>query len=180
MLTRTIGKANVVMVVGDITAEKVDAIVNAANSRLAGGGGVDGAIRRAGGPQILAECRELGGCETGDAKPTSAGELDAQYVIHAVGPVYNQRNPDESRRLLVSAYTRSIEVAVELGCRSVAFPAVSCGVYGYPPRDAARVVWQTLGEVLPQHPSIGLVRLVQFTQDTYDAYAESAPADTEA
>jgi len=175
MLTRAIGTATVELAVGDITAERVDAIVNAANSALGGGGGVDGAIHRAGGPTILAECRTLGGCPTGDAKATSAGNLPARWVVHAVGPVYNPRRREESERLLASAYRRSIEVADELGAASVAFPAISCGVYGYPLAEAARVVWRTLGEVLGAHPKIRLVRLVQFNQATYDTYERAAP-----
>jgi len=173
MLKRTFGPATVELVIGDITTEQVDAIVNAANSALAGGGGVDGAIHRAGGPAILAECHKLGGCPTGDAKATGAGRLLARWVIHAVGPVFNNRRPEESERLLASAYRRSLEVADELGAASVAFPAISCGVYGYPLEEAARVVWRTLAEELPKHPGIKLVRLVQFNQGTYDAY-ESA------
>ena len=175
MLERTFGHATVQMVVGDITTERVDAIVNAANSRLAGGGGVDGAIHRAGGPSILAECRTLGGCDTGDAKATGAGQLPARWVVHAVGPVYNERRAEQSARLLASAYRRSLEVAAERGATRVAFPAISCGVYGYPLADAAQVVWRTLAEALPEWPTLRLVRLVQFNQATYDAYAQQAP-----
>lgn len=171
MLARTIGQARVELVIGDITAEGVDAIVNAANSRLAGGGGVDGAIHRAGGPEIMAQCRTLGGCPTGDARATTAGRLNARWVIHAVGPVYNGRVPEQSAALLASAYRRALEVADELGAESVAFPAISCGVYGYPLAEAAEIVWRTLAEELPKHPGIRLVRLVQFSQDAYDAYA---------
>jgi O-acetyl-ADP-ribose deacetylase len=173
MLKRIFGGATVEMVLGDITGEQVDAIVNAANQRLAGGGGVDGAIHRAGGPSILAECGRLGGCSTGDAKATSAGRLAARWVIHTVGPVYNERHKEESERLLASAYRRSLEVAAELGAASVAFPAISCGVYGYPLEEAARVVWRTLAEELPRHPGIKLVRLVQFDRFTYEAYEKA-------
>jgi O-acetyl-ADP-ribose deacetylase len=126
------------LVQGDITGVPVDAIVNAANSGLRGGGGVDGAIHRAGGPSILEQSRRLGGCPTGDAKATGAGNLPARHVVHAVGPVWNGGGSGEAE-LLASAHRRSIEVADELGCASVAFPAISTGVYGYPVDRAARV-----------------------------------------
>lgn len=123
---------------GDLTQQHVDAIVNAANSSLLGGGGVDGAIHRAGGPDILAQCRLLGGCTTGEAKPTTAGLLPARWVIHAVGPVWRGGDAGEPE-LLASAHRRALEVAAELGARTVAFPAISCGVYGYPGHLAAPV-----------------------------------------
>jgi O-acetyl-ADP-ribose deacetylase len=126
------------LVAGDITTVPVDAIVNAANSALAGGGGVDGAIHRAGGPTIMEECRRLGGCPTGDARATRAGDLPARHVIHAVGPVWRGGASGEPEAL-ASAHRRSVEVADELGCVSVAFPAISTGVYGYPVERAAEV-----------------------------------------
>ena len=122
---------------GDITTEAVDAIVNAANAGLAGGGGVDGAVHRAGGPAIMAACRVLGGCDTGDAVATAAGLLAARHVIHAVGPVWRDGTSGEPE-LLASAYRRAIEVAAGLGCRSVAIPAISTGIYGFPGRGPRR------------------------------------------
>src|SRR5947207_12294258 len=120
----------------DITTLGVDAVVNAANSALAGGGGVDGAIHRAGGPEIIAECRRLGGCAAGEAKATTGGDLLARWVIHAVGPVWRGGGEGEAE-LLASAHRRALEVAAELGAGTVAFPAISCGVYGYPAELAA-------------------------------------------
>ena len=143
-------------VVGDLTRQDVDAVVNAANTSLLGGGGVDGAIHRAGGPEILAECRLLGGCETGDAKATPAGRLPARWVVHAVGPVWRGGEAGEAE-LLASAHRRSLEVATELGARTVAFPAISCGIYGYPPEEAARVA---VGAVRPFLGQVDEIRFV--------------------
>jgi O-acetyl-ADP-ribose deacetylase len=125
-------------VVGDLTEQRVDAIVNSASTSLPGGGGVDGAIHRAGGPEILAECRLLGGCDTGDAKATTAGRLPARWVVHAVGPVWQGGEAGEAE-LLASAHRRALEVALDLRARTVGFPAISCGIYGYPPELAAPV-----------------------------------------
>jgi O-acetyl-ADP-ribose deacetylase (regulator of RNase III) len=126
------------LVAGDITTVPVDAIVNAANSSLAGGGGVDGAIHRAGGPTIMEECRRLGRCPTGDARATGAGDLPARHVIHAVGPVWHGGASGEPEAL-ASVHRRSVEVADELGCESLSFPAISTGIYGYPVERAADV-----------------------------------------
>jgi O-acetyl-ADP-ribose deacetylase len=151
---------------GDITEQHVDAIVNAAAPHLLGGGGVDGAIHRRGGPAILEECRRLGGCATGDAKATTAGELPARWVIHTVGPVWHggsQGEPD----LLASCHRRALEVARELGARTVAFPAVSCGVYGYPPELAAPIAVETVRE---HRADLALVRFVLFNDETHSLF----------
>jgi O-acetyl-ADP-ribose deacetylase (regulator of RNase III) len=151
---------------GDITTETVDAIVNAANSSLLGGGGVDGAIHRAAGPQLLDACRPLGGCPTGEAKATPAFLLPARWVIHTVGPVWHGGSADEAD-LLASCYRRSLEVADELGARSIAFPAISTGVYGSPVEEAAAIAVRT---VRSTPTSVELVRLVAFDERTFELY----------
>jgi O-acetyl-ADP-ribose deacetylase (regulator of RNase III) len=161
------------LVLGDITQQDVDAIVNAANTTLLGGGGVDGAIHRAGGPAILAECRGLGGCATGDAKITTGGRLKARHVIHTVGPVYRDGRHREPE-LLASAYRRSLEVASASGLRRIAFPSISTGAYGYPIRDAAGVALRTVGDYLRGHPDIELVRFVLFSDTDLAIYREAA------
>ncbi len=153
---------------GDITLQEVDAIVNAANSSLLGGGGVDAAIHRAAGPELLAECRLLGGCATGDAKATGAGRLPARHVIHTVGPVWRGGAHGEAE-LLASCYRRSLELAGTLGCRTVAIPAISAGIYGYPVREAATIAVETVRETIA--PPVELVRFVLFNADTFDAFS---------
>jgi O-acetyl-ADP-ribose deacetylase (regulator of RNase III) len=150
------------VVQGDITKQAVDAIVNAANSSLLGGGGVDGAIHRAGGSAILAESRLLGGCATGDANATTAGQLPSQYVIHTVGPVWQGGDASEAE-LLASCHRRSLEVAAELGCRTVAFPAISTGIFGYPVEQAAEVAVGTMRAELERHSGIERVTFVLFS-----------------
>jgi len=159
------------LVQGDITQQAVDAIVNAANSSLMGGGGVDGAIHRAGGPAILAESRLLGGCETGDAKATTAGELPARHVIHTVGPVWQGGSAGEAE-LLASCHRRSLEVAAELGCRTIAFPAISTGIYGYPVEPAAEIALGTTFAELERHPGIERVTFVLFSNEHLEVYRE--------
>jgi O-acetyl-ADP-ribose deacetylase (regulator of RNase III) len=153
-------------VLGDLTQQGVDAIVNAANSSLLGGGGVDGAIHRAGGPQILAECRLLGGCETGDAKATTGGRLAARWVVHTVGPVWQGGGHGEPE-LLASAHRRSLEVAAALGARTVAFPAISCGVYGYPPELAAPVALAAVRNLIGRFDEIRFVFLHEELQQLF-------------
>jgi len=157
------------LVLGDITQQDVDAIVNAANPSLLGGGGVDGAIHRAGGPSILAECRTLGGCEPGDAKATGGGNLAARHVIHAVGPIWHGGDEGEAE-LLASCHRRAIELAAELGCTSVAFPAISTGAYGYPVELAAPVAIAATREALAAHPTVELARFVFRDEPTLSHY----------
>jgi O-acetyl-ADP-ribose deacetylase (regulator of RNase III) len=167
-----VNQALIELAEGDITGQEVEAIVNAANPSLLGGGGVDGAIHRAGGPEILAECRKLGGCDTGDAKITTGGRLKARYVIHTVGPVFWREGIERSADLLSSAYRRSLEVAAANGVRTVAFPSISTGAYGYPLEEAAPVALQAVVDCLAdqEKPGIEMVRFVLYGQRAYDVY----------
>ena len=155
---------------GDITTDTgADAIVNAANSSLLGGGGVDGAIHRAAGPELLEECRRLGGCETGDAKITGPGRLPVRHVIHAVGPVWHGGERGE-RGLLASCYRRAIELAAEHGDARVAFPAISAGVYRFPLEEAAQISIATVREAMAEHPEVTEARFWLFGDDAYAAF----------
>jgi O-acetyl-ADP-ribose deacetylase (regulator of RNase III) len=167
-----VGQSRIEMVRGDITQQDTDAIVNAANSSLLGGGGVDGAIHRAGGPAILAECKKLGGCATGDAKITTGGRLKAKYVVHTVGPVYRggtHREPE----MLASAYRRSLEVAAENGVTTIAFPSISTGAYAFPVALAARIATETVVGFLRTSAQIKLARFVLFSDSDLDTYEQA-------
>jgi O-acetyl-ADP-ribose deacetylase len=159
---------------GDITKLAVDAIVNAANESLLGGGGVDGAIHRAAGPELVAECRMLQGCKTGQAKITKGYHLPAQHVIHTVGPVWQGGMAGEPE-LLASCYRESLQLAVANQLSTIAFPAISCGVYGYPVEQAGRVALQTVGAFLQTEESLGIagVSFVCFTDEAYEAFVEA-------
>ena len=156
---------------GDITRLKVDAIVNAANTSLLGGGGVDGAIHRAAGPQLLAECRSLGGCPTGEARITAGYNLPSGHVIHTVGPVYSGRPQDA--RLLTACYRNSLLLAVDNNLHTIAFPAISCGVYGYPIEEACKIAIRTCIDFLQEHDALDLVVFVLFSESYRRIYEET-------
>jgi len=159
---------------GDITRLAVDAIVNAANTKLLGGGGVDGAIHRAAGPQLLAECRTIGGCPTGEARITGGYNLPARHVIHTVGPVYGGKPQDS--QLLTNCYSNSLKLAVENNLTTIAFPAISCGVYGYPIEDACKIAVDTSCAFLKHHPSLQKIIFILFSENdcaVYKSYLKS-------
>ncbi len=155
---------------GDITALKLDAIVNAANTTLLGGGGVDGAIHRAAGPELLNECRKIGGCPTGEARITRAYNLPAKYVIHTVGPIYQGR--DKDRKLLSACYSNSLKLAVKNNITSIAFPAISCGAYGYPVKEACRIAMDTSCQFLETNDSLKKIVFILYSAETYKVYEE--------
>jgi len=173
---RTINKTRLSIVQGDITQQATDAIVNAANSGLMGGGGVDGAIHRAGGSAILEECKQIrterGRLPTGEAVITTGGNLEARHVIHIVGPVWHGGNREEAD-LLASAYRESLKLAIDRGLKSVSFPSISTGAYGYPVEPAARIALQTVIDFLAQDDSLAEVVFVLFDSRTYRVYADT-------
>lgn len=158
--------------IGDITKEEADAIVNAANKSLLGGGGVDGAIHRAAGPELLTESAKLGGCPPGEARVTKGYRLPAKFVIHTVGPIWRGGGRGEEK-ILASAYKSSLELAVSIGARTVAFPAISTGVYHFPPRRAAEIAAETVAAFLAGHAEIDEVRLVCFSEESAQYHAEA-------
>jgi O-acetyl-ADP-ribose deacetylase len=176
MLTRRIGGAQLEVIVADITTLSVDAIVNAANSSLLGGGGVDGAIHRAAGPELVAECRTLHGCETGDAKITRGYRLKAAHVIHTVGPVWNGGSRGE-HDLLTSCYRRSIELCRKHGLASVAFPAISTGIYRFPADRAARIAVASTIDALGEASSVSQVVFCCFSEPSAALHREALAAD---
>ncbi len=165
----TISRSTIILVEGDITEEETDALVNAANEQLVGGGGVDGAIHRAGGPKIMEECRRIGGCPTGQAVITTGGNLKARFVIHTVGPIY-RGGAEHERHLLASTYRESLRLASRYGLRSLAFPAISTGAYGYPLEESAEIALTTVTNYLRDHFEIETVRFVLFNKEIFDTY----------
>jgi O-acetyl-ADP-ribose deacetylase (regulator of RNase III) len=172
-----VNQSTVELVQGDITEQEVDAIVNAANTSLLGGGGVDGAIHRAAGPELVEACRPLGGCQIGHAKITPGFNLKAKWVIHAVGPVYRKGNRGEAH-LLASAYYHSLELASENGIHSIAFPAISTGIFSYPMDEAAAIALATTIDYLKTHPEIKLARFVLFDQAAFNVFENVLKAQT--
>jgi len=171
MSTRTINGVTLALIQGDIVKVQADAIVNAANSGLRGGGGVDGAIHRAGGPSIMEECRKIGGCPTGSAVATGAGKLQAKYVFHAVGPIYS--GSKEGERLLASAYQSCLNLAEQHQVKSIAFPSLSTGVYGYPLDEAAPIALRTVIHHLQKPTSLKEVIFVLYGRDSFEAFEKA-------
>lgn len=164
--------ASIGLILGDITAQKVDAIVNAANTSLLGGGGVDGAIHRAAGPKLLEECRKLGGCPTGEARITTGGNLPARFVIHTVGPIWRGGGNREGQQLR-DCYLNSMKLAEQNGVRTIAFPSISTGAYGFPIGKASKIAVTTVRECLNRTSQVQTVFLVCFSQSDYDIYREA-------
>ena len=165
-------RSEIAILRGDITKVEVDAIVNAANTTLLGGGGVDGAIHRAAGPELLAECRTLRGCRPGEAKITRGYRLPARFVIHTVGPVWRGGKHDEAQTL-ANCYRNSLQLALENEIKTIAFPAISCGAYGYPIEEAAQIAFKTTRDFLATSEEIQKVIFVVWGEDVYDAYREN-------
>ncbi|MCF6157469.1 MAG: O-acetyl-ADP-ribose deacetylase [wastewater metagenome] len=172
MVNITINRSTIELVEGDITKQETGAIVNAANPGLLGGSGVDGAIHKAGGPQIQEECRKLGGCPTGEARITTGGNLKARYIIHTVGPIYHNGKQQEAE-LLSRAYRNSLNLASQYKLKSIAFPSISTGAYGYPVDAAAKIAIKTVMDYINTHTDIELVRFVLFDQRSYQAYKKA-------
>src|SRR5215468_12261471 len=169
LLSAQVGSAQLSVVVADITTLNVDAIVNAANTSLLGGGGVDGAIHRAAGPELLGECRTLGGCATGEAKITRGYHLPARFVIHTVGPIWRGGKHNEAQRL-ADCYRNSLQLALKNEIRTIAFPAISCGAYGYPIEEAAQIAFKTTRDFLAKNDEIQKVIFVVWVEDVCNAY----------
>ena len=161
------------IIMGDITRQAVDAIVNAGNSSLLGGGGVDGAIHQAAGPELLEECRTLHGCKTGEAKITKGYHLPAKFVIHTVGPIYSGKNPTGEAELLRNCYRHCIRIANQQGLHSIAFPSISTGVYGYPIEKACRTALQTVKEELKNNTTLERVIFVTFSYSDFQEYEDA-------
>lgn len=164
------------VVIGDITKFNADVIVNAANGTLLGGGGVDGAIHRAAGPELLAECKTLGGCATGEAKITRGYRLPASFVIHTPGPIYSSYKPEESARLLRNCYENSLRIADERGLKTIGFASISTGIYRFPLNEAARIVAETFRDFAPKARSVKLATMVCFDVATAEAYRRAFAA----